>query len=516
MEEPPSPSSNYASSRSDWSEYEAWADHYERDAFCYICSSQFDGTPMDFRRAPPAGAGQSELFLSAFKIEEMYALSFAGWRTLYRIVMYNPEVQAYQLSGVAQKPFQKRWWYEGAKDKKFRFIAPRDENDGVLEIRQVNQLHPDRLVAPKLVMIGDDMEKQTTLAGYLVHALCWRELLRLNHRSSSEGDLSLVSRALRRRCLRRRLYLQWWFYVPIRELVEMKDPIATASVRQLVKECRSRAVRGTHMKATSRAVDSRIPLLPQELQCMIMDQLEYQDIRQMLRALKWIMDPSYWRRRLDVHFFSEIQFLEEDKGLDWQWLCLRVEALKDSEAGANRQRFFEMLRKYTHMDVFHAELASLRNDDMEGRVNGIWNIILNAEFPVSEGYVHRPQDGVTGGFTDFKSIQWVLPEGEQNLQQRAFLVTQCKRPEVQYRDSAWQEARDQLVDYLRGVRRSARGRRYGIYGILGLGKFVEFYKFNTSTNSLDTLGAGRRYTLGEHDAMIRGHIRTIKNNNRNV
>ncbi|GLA54482.1 hypothetical protein AnigIFM63604_000624 [Aspergillus niger] len=352
MEQPPSPSAGWhspgwdssgSSGRSYWSEYEAFADKYERDAFCYICSSQFNGTPMDFRRAITFESGQDTLIYSAHRIEEIYALSFAGWRTLFRIVMYNPEVQAYQLSGVARRLFQKRWWHEDPDDERPRFVAPRDQNEAVLETRQAEQLHPDRLVAPKLVMIGDDMEKQTTLAGYLVHALCWREFLRLNNRSNSEGDLSLVSQALRQRCLRRRLYVQFWFYVPIRELVELEDPIATASIRQIVKECRSRASRGVNMHVGSRAVDSRITWLPQELQCMIIDRLDYSDIRQMMRALKWIMDPIYWKRRLDVHFFSEIQFLREDKGLDWQWLCLKVEALKDTKVGKKRTRFFDLL-----------------------------------------------------------------------------------------------------------------------------------------------------------------------------
>ncbi|GCB25762.1 hypothetical protein AAWM_08647 [Aspergillus awamori] len=329
MEQPPSPSAGWhspgwdssgSSGRSYWSEYEAFADKYERDAFCYICSSQFNGTPMDFRRAITVESGQDTLIYSAHRIEEIYALSFAGWRTLFRIVMYNPEVKSYQLSGVARRPFQKRWWHEDPEDERPRFVAPRDQNEAVLETRQAEQLHPDRLVAPKLVMIGDDMEKQTTLAGYLVHSLCWREFLRLNNRSNSEGDLSLVSQALRQRY-----------------------PIATASIRQMVKECRSRASRGVYMHVGSRAVDSRITWLPQELQRMIIDRLDYNDIRQMLRALKWIMDPSYWKRRLDVHFFSEIQFLREDKGLDWQWLCLKVEALKDTEAGKKRTRFFDLL-----------------------------------------------------------------------------------------------------------------------------------------------------------------------------
>ncbi|OJJ66129.1 hypothetical protein ASPBRDRAFT_138615 [Aspergillus brasiliensis CBS 101740] len=318
---------------------------YDVDPFCYICSGHFDGTPMDFRRAITAEAARTALFHSALSVEGVYALSFSGWRTLYRIVMYNPEVQAYQLSGVARKPLPKAWWHKKPRYQRVRCIAPQDEHDAVLEARQAEELHPDRLVTPKLIRIDDDMEKQATLAGYLVHALCWREFLRLNNRSNSEGDLSLISQALRRRCLRQRLYVDRKFYVPIRGLINCKDSIATTSIRQLVKESRSRASRGARMPVGSRAIDSRITRLPPELQCMILDLLHYNDIIQVLRTLKWTMHPGYWRGRLDVHFFTEIQFLSGEKDLDWQWLCLKLEELKDSQAGKNRTKFFDLLKE---------------------------------------------------------------------------------------------------------------------------------------------------------------------------
>ncbi|GKZ25169.1 hypothetical protein AbraCBS73388_000617 [Aspergillus brasiliensis] len=303
--------------------------------------------------------------------------------------MYNPEVQAYQLSGVARKPLPKAWWHKKPRYQIFRCIAPQDEHDAVLETRQAEELHPDRLVTPKLIRIDDDMEKQTTLAGYLVHALCWREFLRLNHRSNSKGDLSLISQALRRRCLRQRLYVDRKFYVPSRGLINCKgnldtppsslikviqltdmfpntDSIATTSIRQLVKESRSRAARGARIPVGSRAVDSRITRLPPELQCMILDLLHYNDIIQVLRALKWTVHPGYWRGRLDVLFFTEIQFLSGEKDLDWQWLCLKLEELKDSEVGKNRTKFFDLLKEAGDRYGITGQMPS-QSDRLEGQ-----------------------------------------------------------------------------------------------------------------------------------------------------
>lgn len=77
---------------------------------------------------------------------------------------------------------------------------------------------------------------------------------------------------------------------------------------------------------------------------MVMDYLSYEDVCSVLEGIQWRVDKGYWKLRLNLNLFSEIQsILHED--LDWRWLCLKLEVLEHSQAGVNRKRFFTLLEE---------------------------------------------------------------------------------------------------------------------------------------------------------------------------
>lgn len=95
--------------------------------------------------------------------------------------------------------------------------------------------------------------------------------------------------------------------------------------------------------------------------------------------------------------------------------------------------------------------------DNEGTVNGIWSIILHHYLPTSEPYIHRAQEYVTKGFTDWWIHQWQLPAEVR----RPFLITQCKRQKRENEPKTWLEAENQLRKYIKGM---AKKRKRPIMG----------------------------------------------------
>lgn len=64
--------------------------------------------------------------------------------------------------------------------------------------------------------------------------------------------------------------------------------------------------------------------------------------------------------------------------------------------------------------------------DYEGKVTGVWDVIMQHYFPKSGGYAHRFQDYIGGGFVDRYSYQWVRQLNGTDIECH-FLITQCKK-----------------------------------------------------------------------------------------
>jgi hypothetical protein len=121
---------------------------------------------------------------------------------------------------------------------------------------------------------------------------------------------------------------------------------------------------------------------------------------------------------------------------------------------------------------------------------GIWDAILNWQFPVTDGYITRPQDlhkkfGGKKGFSDFHTFQY-----DAAGQQKFFLITQCKAVEGESRQSTWKEASDQLISYLNMQHKK---RPEGtVYGIVAIGKRVRFYQYNFVKKNIDPWRPGSK------------------------
>lgn len=122
---------------------------------------------------------------------------------------------------------------------------------------------------------------------------------------------------------------------------------------------------------------------------------------------------------------------------------------------------------------------------------GVWNTILTWQFPVQEGYVTRPQDRHTSqsgqkGFSDLHTYQY--PPGQTKANK--FLIVQCKRKGLESQPTTWDEAVQQLNQYLsatHGTRRVANPPP--VYGIVAVGMYMRVYEYLDAARSVDDLRA---------------------------
>ncbi|KAF7178677.1 hypothetical protein CNMCM7691_007491 [Aspergillus felis] len=125
----------------------------------------------------------------------------------------------------------------------------------------------------------------------------------------------------------------------------------------------------------------------------------------------------------------------------------------------------------------------------ESAVTGVWNLLLNHYFNQRDGFVHRSEDKVEGGYVDMSSYQWVVRPNQPRRVRTPFLVTQCKRTARENDKATWAEGFDQLKRYMRHMV-AQHPWRHPQYGIIAVGRYVEFYKWDAA-KSVPVLYAGR-------------------------
>ncbi|RHZ64295.1 uncharacterized protein CDV56_108364 [Aspergillus thermomutatus] len=157
--------------------------------------------------------------------------------------------------------------------------------------------------------------------------------------------------------------------------------------------------------------------------------------------------------------------------------------------------------------TFHDEYRAARDQDYEGAVTGVWDLLLNYYFNQSNGFVHRTQDKVEGGYVDMSSYQWVVRPNQPRRVRTPFLVTQCKRTAREDDEATWTEGFEQLRRYMRHMV-AQHPWRHPQYGIIAVGRSVEFYKWDTA-KSAPVLYAGRYDLLG-HSAVVHERLMEIR------
>ncbi|KAJ9309935.1 hypothetical protein DTO217A2_573 [Paecilomyces variotii] len=153
---------------------------------------------------------------------------------------------------------------------------------------------------------------------------------------------------------------------------------------------------------------------------------------------------------------------------------------------------------YMSIPAIAHEVNDLRKDSDESAIYGIWDVILNWTFPVTAGYITRPQvshsfhDGKRG-YSDFHTFEL----GVQPW--KLFLITQCKAYKLQSYESVWDNGYFQLREYIRS-QHPDRTATSPIYEILAVGQRVSFFLFNPVTQHLRAWRPSAQWALAHHTA----------------
>jgi hypothetical protein len=156
--------------------------------------------------------------------------------------------------------------------------------------------------------------------------------------------------------------------------------------------------------------------------------------------------------------------------------------------------------KYYSINAIVQEIGRIKKGDPESTLYGVWNAILSFQFPVSEGYITRPQDEHTEqsgekGYSDLHTFHY---QGTSSTADK-FLIVQCKRAGYETHPSVWEEGVDQLCRYLLSTHGRRRpSDRSPVYGIVAVGKFLRVYKYDDVSGCvLNWSPNSRRLKMGE-------------------
>lgn len=70
--------------------------------------------------------------------------------------------------------------------------------------------------------------------------------------------------------------------------------------------------------------------------------------------------------------------------------------------------------------------------------------------------------------------------------------------------------------YLGDIASSSKGRQYGIYGIVAIGKHVRFYEWDRKNKMVVNLGSGQPYHVKDDSVQVLNFLNMIKQNDRYV
>ncbi|KAJ5811407.1 hypothetical protein N7474_007708 [Penicillium riverlandense] len=137
---------------------------------------------------------------------------------------------------------------------------------------------------------------------------------------------------------------------------------------------------------------------------------------------------------------------------------------------------------YATLQTFLEEFNSMNMQDYEGKVTGIWSLILNHYFNQAEGYVHRSQGLVVGGYIDVKTTQ---------------------------EEGAWKQGRDQLTKYMAATA-ATNTWNHPIYGIVAFGNRDRFHRFINGEAAF--FRGSRKYNIFSESHLVESRLLEIKGN----
>ncbi|KAH8690558.1 hypothetical protein BGW36DRAFT_364129 [Talaromyces proteolyticus] len=275
------------------------------------------------------------------------------WGTFIRsiIVTLDNSRPLYQLSGIAQFDYSNH------------IIVPKDRNLAVLGYPCLGGR------SCKFVKIEVDELVVGYSRGHLIHARCWDLIERLFGCEAEKNLKILLDIFQERRHNQDGKMYEAACYDFLREdrknSIVYHDPVKILPLRAVIEESAQRPYREKFgcetLKPRPIFLDIKhtaiSDILPCEIQCMILDLMNYKEIPQLLRAFGWVLSNSYWYRRFPEDLvFEADDIMESNAEIDWQFLTLGVEKLLQCSFGLlNRRRLLTVLRQAR--DLFFKEVA---------------------------------------------------------------------------------------------------------------------------------------------------------------
>ncbi|RJE27046.1 hypothetical protein PHISCL_00631 [Aspergillus sclerotialis] len=153
------------------------------------------------------------------------------------------------------------------------------------------------------------------------------------------------------------------------------NPMRTPALGKLIKHSKLRWKRSRminlNKKAANENTDKSLSFiecsalsLPLEVKFMILDHVDPKDMENMLLATQWKIPETYWRMRLYSGNMFEIYGLDQEKNIDWRWLCVQFEIRSQTwPALCNRNRIVDIIKDI--VGPFHDALGTNSREELQ-------------------------------------------------------------------------------------------------------------------------------------------------------
>lgn len=133
-----------------------------------------------------------------------------------------------------------------------------------------------------------------------------------------------------------------------------------------------------------------------------------------------------------------------------------------------------------------------RKDSLENEVDQMWTNILTNDFPPKEAYNVFVRDRTNQNTLKSPDI---MVKQLQNGNPFTIIIMENKRAERATQNSAWEEAVEELVEYL-DIERASKAKLNVQIGLVAIGRYIRFYRRLPQDSLMDYPGTnGKPYEV---------------------
>lgn len=143
----------------------------------------------------------------------------------------------------------------------------------------------------------------------------------------------------------------------------------------------------------------------------------------------------------------------------------------------------------------------------EAETSRFWDDLLHHYFRVEDGYSTGPEKHFGDGRADLFTAHLVR---RPRLNERKFLIVECKGPGSEGQDGVWARGSDQLESYLAGIPQNSTGT-YRKFGAIAVGRRVRFYELKNG-ELVDLEDDGTIYYLDRQCQSVTAKLEYIREN----